>query len=552
MKLADVNKKIFGVIRLLPKEVNWQWRWAIFFSLIIPLADVINSLLIYLLVVLLQAGAGSIHIAFHVFHRSDIISVAVLLIISVFVRQGMEYASLYTSRHLTQNIYRIFSRKLVEHYLAIPWLSFMTDERSAKIKNCTVTALDAAFSFQVVLNIITAFVTIVILGAATVMKSVPFSICIVLVMFLLMLFKKFYINKKVDLAYQNHDSYQRLYFHKIYEIFNLSREINIFNTGDHFIQGINKDLESLSKVKTDMSIYPQMSQILLDILLTTVLAVIIIVTSFKNPSSSKEFVADIATIAILGRRLLPSINLFFSNYTELYGSANNLEIMERELSTVVQKAHITNDLHGAQLIKLTDITFNYPEQKSIFNKFNLDINEGDRIAIVGETGNGKSTLIMIATGILIPHEGTVRANESFTGYPSPFAYVPQQVELLNGSIRDNIIFGSKNIDEDLVNLVLKAVNLSDHINKLAEKTNTLIGDNGYTFSGGQRQRLGIARALYVCPKILFLDEATGALDEQTEFCVMSNINEYMKDGAVVFITHRKSNADQHASRICHL
>ena len=126
-------------------------------------------------------------------------------------------------------------------------------------------------------------------------------------------------------------------------------------------------------------------------------------------------------------------------------------------------------------------------------------------------------------------------------YQSYFSYVPQQVYLLDDTILNNIIFSSSQneIDNDKIKKIIKIVELESTINSLPDKLNTFVGEGGSTLSGGQIQRIGLARALYQQKDILILDESTSALDESTEINILKSLFEYYSDKTIIIITHRK-------------
>lgn len=544
-----VNKKIKGIMSALPPELSPRWLLCISLTILIPFLDLLNTYFIYVIIIVLQGGKSYL-LSYYTFDKTNIIGVAVILNILVFIRQGTEYAYLYLSRQLTQRIFKVFSLKMIRNYLSLPYMNFVAHHRSTKIKYCTATSLEGANSFHNVLNLISASITILLLGGAILYKSPKFSICILVLVGLLVAINKRFINKKTKKAYQTYNRVQKLYFQKIYSVLNLSRELTIFNSKEYFIEEIDRDLSLLSQVNTRISIYPQISRLVMEVILSFVMTVVVVIVSFNNSFSSKSLIADIVTIAVLGRRILPSLNQLFANYTDLFGSWMQIKIITREIEPVYhQKMSVITDADRKELLALSAIEFSYKNQHELFDQRSMSVYPGDRIALMGETGRGKSTFMMIAAGIIRPSSGKVSIHAHLFSLATPLAYVSQQVELLSGTVLENISFGNPVIDIELAWRVLNIVCLRDHINSLPQSIDTQIGDNGVKFSGGQRQRLGIARALYARPSILFLDEATSALDEETETSLMNNLNTFMTDGAVVFITHRQSNARLNSTSI---
>ena len=209
-----------------------------------------------------------------------------------------------------------------------------------------------------------------------------------------------------------------------------------------------------------------------------------------------------------------------------------------------------NNVALAGRIELEDVSFSYYERQPILREVSLRVEPGQTVAIVGETGCGKSTLLRMLTGMLSPDSGQVR----FDGYGieelelgalrRQIGVVPQEVELLRGSIRSNIAFGLK-LEEDEIIAAAKRAALHDRIMDDAYGYDAPVSEGGLSLSGGERQRLALARALVGSPKILLLDEATSALDVATERTVQSALREL--DCTRIIVAHRLStvrDADQ--------
>lgn len=205
------------------------------------------------------------------------------------------------------------------------------------------------------------------------------------------------------------------------------------------------------------------------------------------------------------------------------------------------------------VLQLADLSFGYPEsEKQSLSKVNLELTRGKQMAVVGPSGGGKSTLFKLLLGFYKPDAGEISINnQAIAGMPleqlrSYFAYVPQESGLYTGSIRDNIGNGRPGATEEEIIEALRQANAYDFVMELPEGIHTDIGEHGSRLSGGQRQRLSIARAMLKNAPILLLDEATAALDNESEKMVQQAIRKLMKDKTTLVIAHRLStiqNAD---------
>ena len=199
-------------------------------------------------------------------------------------------------------------------------------------------------------------------------------------------------------------------------------------------------------------------------------------------------------------------------------------------------------------IKVTNLSFRYPtKSENAISNVNLEVPAGTSIALVGPSGSGKTTLVDLILGLLTPLDGQVEISELSpsevtTKWPGSISYVPQDVMIVNGSIKENITLGfpgdtNKNAE---IERALRIAQLWDFVQSLPDGLNTVVGERGAKISGGQRQRLGIARALFTKPKLLVLDEATSALDGMTEKGISDAIAALQGDVTVILIAHRLS------------
>jgi ABC-type multidrug transport system fused ATPase/permease subunit len=192
------------------------------------------------------------------------------------------------------------------------------------------------------------------------------------------------------------------------------------------------------------------------------------------------------------------------------------------------------------------VTFKYENAlKYALNNISIEIKKGEIIGLIGSSGSGKSTIVDLILGLLVPTEGKITVDDvdirkGIRSWRSNVGYVPQTIYLTDDTIINNIAFGidEKNIDLDQVTRVLKASSLDEFINSLPLGLYTMVGERGVRLSGGQKQRIGIARALYNNPSILLLDEATSALDSTTENEIMSTVFNLKKDKTILIVAHR--------------
>ena len=196
-------------------------------------------------------------------------------------------------------------------------------------------------------------------------------------------------------------------------------------------------------------------------------------------------------------------------------------------------------------ISLKNVNFKFKD-KTIFNNLNVSFNSNSFISIYGKSGEGKSTLLNIISGLFKLDGGNIFVKEqsiykNLDEWYSYIGYVDQETIILSdSSILENIALGEENPNIDIFRKVMKKVNLLDYVDSLPNKELTKVIEFGKNLSGGQRQRIGIARALYKEPKILLLDEPTSSLDEKNEKEILNYLNNLKKEMMIIMVTHRKS------------
>ena len=184
--------------------------------------------------------------------------------------------------------------------------------------------------------------------------------------------------------------------------------------------------------------------------------------------------------------------------------------------------------------------------KPVLHELNLHVDKGQTIALVGESGAGKSTILNLVIGFNFATDGVVTIDGhdmrdiDLRSYRKHLAVVPQTSILFSGTIRDNITYGIDDFDEESLNKVVDAANLRDLIDSLPDGLDTVVGEHGGKLSGGQRQRVSIARALMRNPEVIVLDEATSALDSISEKLIQEALNNLTKDRTTFIVAHRLS------------
>ncbi|MGE8341057.1 MAG: peptidase domain-containing ABC transporter [Flavobacterium sp.] len=201
-------------------------------------------------------------------------------------------------------------------------------------------------------------------------------------------------------------------------------------------------------------------------------------------------------------------------------------------------------IYSIQQISIQNLSFRFPGRSELFHSINIEIKKGKLTAIVGESGNGKSTLGQILQRFYDYENGNIIVNDLYNlreiqleNYRNLLAVIPQEITIFNGTVIDNILLGTESTPQNILNFV-QEYGFDFYINQLPQGLMTIVGEEGINLSGGQKQIIALARALYKKPQFLIMDEATSAMDRNTENFTMQLLQKVKRDCAILFISHR--------------
>ena len=347
---------------------------------------------------------------------------------------------------------------------------------------------------------------------------------------------------------------------KIYEAFNSYRETVVKDRRHFYATQIGNLRAKLANVAAEVNFLPYVSKYVIELL---VIVGAILLAGIQFMLFDLGHAAEtLSVFLVAGTRIAPAVLrlqqgalLIKGNTGRAIPALNLIDEFKLE-APPSDSLEVSNfEYEGFQArFELNNISFTYPGSNTPAIKHaNIQVTEGQSIAIVGGSGAGKTTLIDMLLGLIAPDEGSVQLSgmqpsEAFVKWPGAVAYVPQDVVISNGTIRENICLGfpvSLATDE-LIYSALRAAQLENFVRSMPDGLETSTGERGVKLSGGQRQRIGIARAMFTRPKLLVLDEATSSLDSETEAALSEAIQSFRGSITVVMIAHRLStvrNAD---------
>ena len=345
---------------------------------------------------------------------------------------------------------------------------------------------------------------------------------------------------------------------KTLEVLNSYREIVVRNRRNFYSRELGSIRFKLADVNAERAFMPNISKYVIEI--TVVLGSLGIAALQFAVNDASRAIAVLAVFMAASTRISPAILRLQQgaiNISSSIGSAGpTLDLIEElhELSPGSEKVDVLNFEHTGFTgeIELKNITLTYPTKKlPAVTDISLKIKQGQVVSFVGPSGAGKTTIIDVILGVLEPDSGFIQIQghaplSAIRLWPGAIGYVPQDVMISNGTIRQNVCLGYSinEVSDCDVWQALEVAQLSEFIKNLPEGLDTPVGDRGTKLSGGQRQRLGIARAMFTKPKLLVLDEATSSLDGTTEANISEAIHSLKGGVTIVLIAHRLSTVKE--------
>ena len=335
------------------------------------------------------------------------------------------------------------------------------------------------------------------------------------------------------------------------------RETKILNREKYLIDIFKSQVNELERHSFFLLFLSQTPRLFLEFIAIFAVAIIAIIFVLIG-LTSEQILPIISLLAVCSVRLIPAFNIIVSSLSSRMFLLASLKIVSDAIKNTqteenfqdinVSEKTIKKDFFKNQII-LKGVTFSHQNSNTkILEEVSLEVKHGQKIGIIGRSGAGKSTLIDLILGLIKPVTGNIFIDDeelknNTQSWQKLIGYVPQDIYLLDDTIKNNIAFGleRQDIDHEAVLKSLKLAKLDNFVNSLPEKENTIVGNRGVKVSGGQKQRIGIARALYNNPKILILDEATSSLDSENERQIMDEVYNVSKERTLFIITHRHSS-----------
>lgn len=461
----------------------------------------------------------------------------------------------FVQARFRNNLEKDLSVLMLRSYLSKPYLFHINTNSSEVMRGITSDISGVATVVDSFSALLSEILTCILIGFFL-LTLMPFMAMTILglagitALLIVILFRK-----KIALCGNEcRESFKKRYQYA-YQAINGIKEINIMHRQDNFIQFYEKASSRACKANTTYLCISKVPNRIVEVVFIGSL-ILLASVGVSGEGQAVTYVAKLGTMAVAAMRILPAIsniancmNSLVYNRPALEMTYSNLKNVEIENSIISTKSDITEmRMMFNDCLCIKGLCWKYtPDGKNVLEDLSLEIKKGESIAFIGESGAGKTTLADIILGLFSPQKGQILMDgidiySIKEVWGKIVGYVPQNVFLLDDTVRNNIVFGipADEIDEDRVWNAIRQAQLENVVETMSCGLDTVLGERGVKISGGQRQRIAIARALYYNPDILVLDEATSALDTDTERAVMESIEALQGHITLIIVAHRLS------------
>ena len=564
---------IKSAISLIPREYRLNFIFLLFLSLV---SVALEALSISLFVPFMSHLTGSDEITsgyffyilnllkisnyfgFGHFFENESIKILFSIVVLFLIRTFIQAYFIIKNAKLTYGIELTLSKNIFKVYLNKDYDFFLKNNPSYLLRN--IMTETNKFSSGVLASIISIFTESFIVFALLILGFIANKFFSISAFFFFIFFGSlFYIvtkNKIINYGKVRFEADGKKMKH-VQEGLMSVVEIKLMNIADIFINFFVKHAKDSYNINIRYTFLTHLPKIMFELIFVVTIFFLFLLLFYFN-FSEQNILNLIAVFAILSIRLIPSIAKLLSNIQSFNFSKKSIDVLreinlyEKKINIDLQENNLSKNkkIDFKKVIKLSGISFSYKDEegtkKEIVNDLNFEINKNDKIGIFGGSGIGKTTLLKVLISLIKPDKGQISIDgvdlneKNIESWHSKIGYVSQNTTILDESLVFNIALSNSEIDYDHLKKLLEKLNLNRFINKDNQIQNFNMGDKGSKISGGEKQRIGICRALYKRPKVLILDEPTSSLDELNENKIIKDIFD-LKDITIILVSHNLEN-----------
>jgi ATP-binding cassette, subfamily B, bacterial PglK len=486
--------------------------------------------------------------------EENLILYLLFFLLIIFILKFIYFSKMYFYQFkYINNLMVNLSSNLLSKYLSYSIEFHSNEDNSKLIRNikdeigmyCTGLIQQIVILF----NEIAIFISIISLTLFVVTKQFLILVCSIIILsiiyyaFIKPIYHKFGLQRQF---------YTNLMIKFIINPISAIKDVKIFRAENYFYKKFKHSVEKLGYANAVVTTLNQIPRLGLE-LFTVIMISVFILYNFNKEIINGEFLSSTGLLAISAFKLIPSISKILNSLNGIKFASPSLQILNSQYGKLEPEANkiYEEELTFKNSIVLENLAFKYKNKdKFLYENLNIKIPKNSSFGLVGKSGSGKSTLIDIICGFHKPNKGRVLVddkdiNQSNINWLHQISYIPQKVFIINDSLKKNIALGieEKDINSSKLIKIIQQCRLEDFLSCLSDGFDTELGDGGKSISGGEAQRIGIARALYKDTDVLILDEITSSLDPVNEKKIIDIIKELSISKTIIMITHNEKILD---------
>ena len=485
--------------------------------------------------------------------QNIVIVLSVALLISILIKNLSHIFLAYYDSQFTAVAEARMAKNLLKGYVFTKYSWIVQQNQSIIRDTILINVVNWSRNYlRCILLAINELFFIIIASAFLLYLNVTVGIFLFIIIFLLVKIIMKFSRKKLNIIASEKQSAMYKMGISCNEILEGARDIKILNVDEYLIKKFDSYFSKYSHNDKLNQIFSSIPRLTLEVIGYLCLIGSVIYVQYYSADGASNNVAKIAVYGIAALKILPTLNALLTYIHKIMDSipsiieVNNLLVNVTNLREIgIQDSICSNNIWNK--ISFDNITYHHSGRDLIaLNNISLCISRGEKIGLVGESGSGKSTLADIVAGLIFPDLGDVSidnikiSNAQMLAWRARIGYVSQRSFLFDATLAENICVDPGKFDLSEINTVIRAVGLLDLVDKMPLGLNTPIGDKGVMVSGGQKQKIVLARALYTKPEFLILDEATSALDLSSELEIQNALDELSKTITTLTIAHKLS------------
>ncbi len=479
-----------------------------------------------------------------------------IVLITFFLKNIFLIALTYFQGKYFRNLNKVITKKIFDFYVLGPFSIHLNSNPSQLARNVSYEINGTTSYLNQILmltrDILTLIVVFFLLSSLNLFIALGTITVLMVILFIYLTKTKPAVRKLANF----NQKIRKIINQTIFETFGAIKDIKVLNKERGVINFFNEKISNYEDNYFKFNLIEKLPKFLLELFAITLIVILgLILSSYFDNLDTLLPMLSVIAISLL--RLIPAFNSLNANYNylRLYNVSMNLILDELKKIDDYKPYKNTRDaeikLSKKNFIELKDLTFKYNNAQNTFEKINFKVNDGEKVCIIGPTGSGKTTLFHLILGLIKPNDGVIAHKgesifSSLENWYKKIGYISQNLYMLDSSIKDNITlnYNDDKIRDDLLQKSLSVSQLDTKINNSTFGLETKVGMDGIKLSGGEKQRIAIARAVYKDPEIFLMDEFTSAIDQATEEKIFDEFKKNFPNKTLIMIAHRKSVIDK--------